>query len=103
MNEIIVNNTISVNQISIGFNLNNGSVPFPPIVIDITGDVDLNNLITEIVNLLELNRKILIEYSDPSSLSVTNGKIKLIKETLDEVYSKFNEKMDANTLENPAI
>lgn len=103
MNEIIVNNTISENQILIGFNLNDGNVRFPPIVIDISGDVDLNSLITEIVKLLELNRKMSIEYSDPSSLLVANGKIKLIKETLDEVYSRFNEKIDINISQNPVV
>ena len=100
MSEIIVTNTISVNQISIGFILSDGSVPFPPITIDITGDVDLNSLITEIIKLLELHRKFSIEFSDPTSLADTNGKIKLIKVTLNEVYTKFNEKIDDIIREN---
>ena len=58
MNEIIITNTIAENQISVGFNLNDGQVPFPPINIDITGDVDLNNLINEIIKLIELKKKI---------------------------------------------
>lgn len=94
MNDIIVNNIISINQISIGFNLNDGNIPLPPIAIDIAGDVDLNILITEIIKLLELNRKFSIEFSDPSSLVEANGKIKLIKETLIEIYVKFNEKIE---------
>ena len=94
MSEIIVTNTISVNQISVGFNLNNGEVPFPPINIDISGDVDLNTLINEIIKLIELKRKFLIEFIDMDNLIETNDKIKLVKETLNRVYSKFNENVE---------
>lgn len=94
MSEIIVTNTIALNQISVGFNLNNGEVPFPPINIDITGDVDLNNLINEIIKLIELKRKFLVEFIDTANLEETNDKIKLIKETLNGIYSKFNENIE---------
>lgn len=94
MSEIIITNTIAVNQISVGFNLNNGEVPFPPINIDISGDVDLNNLINEIIKLIELKRKFLVEFIDAANLIETNDKIKLIKETLNGIYSKFNENIE---------
>lgn len=98
MSEIIVTNTIALNQISVGFNLNNGEVPFPPINIDITGDVDLNNLINEIIKLIELKRKFLVEFIDTANLEETNDKIKLIKETLNGIYSKFNENIDIESI-----
>jgi hypothetical protein len=78
----------------VGFNLNNGEVPFPPINIDISGDVDLNTLINEIIKLIELKRKFLIEFIDMDNLIETNDKIKLVMETLNGVYSKFNENVE---------
>ena len=99
MNEIIITNTIAENQISVGFNLNDGQVPFPPINIDITGDVDLNNLINEIIKLIELKKKFSIEFIDQNNLIETNNKIKLIKDTLNEIYLKFNENIYVDPLE----
>lgn len=99
MSEIIITNIITVNQISVGFNLNNGEVPFPPINIDISGDVDLNNLINEIIKLIELKRNFLVEFIDEANLIETNDKIKLITETLNGIYSKFNENV---VIENSA-
>lgn len=95
MNEIIITNNITANQISVGFNLNNGEVPFPPITIDISGDIDLNNLINEIIKLIELKRKFSIEYVDAANLAETNDKVKLVKETLDGIYVKFNENIES--------
>lgn len=95
MNEIIITNNITANQISVGFNLNNGEVPFPPITIDISGDIDLNNLINEIIKLIELKRKFSIEYVDVANLAETSDKVKLIKETLDGIYAKFNENIES--------
>ena len=101
MSEIIITNTITVSQISVGFNLNNGEVPFPPISIDITGDVDLNNLINEIIKLIELKRKFLVEFIDIANLAETNDKVKLIKDTLNGIYSKFNENVEVvDTMKN---
>ncbi|PKP24126.1 MAG: hypothetical protein CVU03_13625 [Bacteroidetes bacterium HGW-Bacteroidetes-2] len=94
MSEIIIANSITENQISVIFNLNNGEVPFPPININIVGDVDLNALINEMVKLIEFKRKFLVEFIDVNNLAKTNDKIKLIKETLNEIYSKFNENIE---------
>ena len=91
MSEIITKNTITENQIVVVFDLQDGEVPSPPINIDIQGDVDLNPLINYIIKLLELEREISVEFLDNLELSETDGKIKLIKETLNEIYIKFNE------------
>jgi len=100
MNEIIITNSISEKEISVGFNLNDGNVPFPPIVIDISGDIDLNDLVSHILSYLELNRKFQVEYSNPQLLLEKSDKIKLIKETLDEIYIKFNSAIENANLEN---
>ncbi len=99
MNEIIIINTITENQISVGFNLNDGKVPFPPINIDITGDVDLNNLINEIIKLIELKKKFSVEFVDKNNLVESDKKIELIKETLNDIYLKFNENILDNSLQ----
>ena len=62
MKEINLTNSISENQISIGFNLNDDNVPVRPITIDISGDIDLNALVNQILGYLERNRKFKIEY-----------------------------------------
>lgn len=95
MSEIIITNTIAANQISVEFNLNDENVPFPPINIDIIGDVDLNNLINVIVKLIELKRKLSVKFLDAANLSETNDKIKLIKETLNGIYVKFNDNVES--------
>lgn len=95
MSEIIITNTIVANQISVEFNLNDENVPFPPINIDIIGDVDLNNLINVIVKLIELKRKLSVKFLDAANLSETNDKIKLIKETLNGIYVKFNDNVES--------
>lgn len=94
MSEIILTNIIAANQISVDFNLNNGDVPFPPINIDISNDVDLNNLINKIVKLIELKKKISVEFIDADNLAETSDKIKLIMETLNGIYTKFNENVE---------
>ena len=98
MKEINLTNSISENQISIGFNLNDDNVPVRPITIDISGDIDLNALVNQILGYLERNRKFKIEYLDPELLLDKSDKIKLIKETLDEIFNKFSAAND----ENPA-
>jgi len=90
MENIIITNTIQEDEIIIGFNLQDGTVPFPPILMPISGDIELNPLVVKLTELIELKREIEFEYVDENDLIESNSKIKLVTETLDEMYNSFN-------------
>lgn len=90
MENILITNTILEDKILVNFNLQNGDLSFPSVELSISGDIELNPLVIKLTGLLDLNRKIEIDYVDSQSLSETDSKIKLVKETLDEIYGSFN-------------
>ena len=90
MENILITNTILKDKILVNFNLQNGDLSFPSVELSISGDIELNPLVIKLTGLLDLNRKIEIDYVDSQSLSETDSKIKLVKETLDEIYGSFN-------------
>jgi hypothetical protein len=90
MNNIQINNIIQEDKVSINFNLQDGSLSFPTLDLLTSGDIELNPLIIKLTELLELHRKIEITYEDALSLLETDSKIKLVKETLDDIYNSFN-------------
>ena len=90
MDDIIITNIINEDKIYIDFNLQDGSISFPTLELPTSGDIELNPLVIKLTELLELNRKIKIDYDDSQSLLDTDTKIKLVKETLDEIYDSFN-------------
>lgn len=90
MENILITNTILEDKILINFNLQNGDLSFPSVELSTSGDIELNPLIIKLTELLELNREIEIDYDDSQSLLENDSKIKLVKETLDEIYNSFN-------------
>lgn len=90
MENITITNTISEDKIYISFDLQDGQIPFPPFEMSTIGDIELNPLILKLTELIELKRKINIQYVDENLLIIDGSKIKLIKETLDEIYQSFN-------------
>lgn len=91
MNSIIVKHIIDVSKITINFDLLNGSLSFPSIELKIDGDIDLNSLVVKLTELIEEKGTLQLEYEDAYSLLETNPKMQLVKDTLDEIYSVFNE------------
>ena len=45
MKNIIITNTIAVDKIHINIDLSDGKIPFLPIEISISGDIELNTLV----------------------------------------------------------
>ena len=90
MENILITNTILKDRISVSFNLQNGDLSFPSVELSTSGDIELNPLVIKLTELLELNREIEIDYIDSQSILENESKIKLVKETLDEIYSSFN-------------
>lgn len=90
MENILITNTILKVRILISFNLRNGDLSFPSVELSTSGDIELNPLVIKLTELLELNREIEIDYIDSQSILENESKIKLVKETLDEIYSSFN-------------
>ncbi|MDQ1165684.1 hypothetical protein [Flavobacterium sp. SORGH_AS_0622] len=88
---IIVSNIIEQNKITINFDPQDGTLSFPSVDLTTTGDIDLNPLILKLTDLLELDNKLEIQYDDEHSLADTDSKIKLVKETLDDIYKSFNQ------------
>jgi hypothetical protein len=90
MKSIIVKHIIEESKITINFDLLNGSLSFPSIELKIEGDIDLNSLVVKLTELIEEKRTLQLEYEDTNSLLETNPKMQLIKSTLEEIYSVFN-------------
>lgn len=90
MDDIIITNTIGEDKFYIDFNMQDGSISFPTIELSTSGDIELNPLVIKLTELLELNRKIEVKYIDSQSLLDNESKIKLVKETLDDIYDSFN-------------
>ena len=61
--------------------------------------MDLNNLINEIIKLIELKKKFSVEFVDKNNLVESDKKIELIKETLNDIYLKFNENILDNSIQ----
>lgn len=101
MSLIIVKNIIEANKIIVSFDLSDGSFSFPTVELATEGDIDLNALVIMLTELIEKKRKLNVEFEDTTSLVDSSPKIKLIKTTLEEIYSKFNNQLD--TPENDTI
>ena len=94
MNPITIKHIIEENKIIISFDLTDGSLSFPSVELVTSGDIDLNLLLAKLVELIEKKRKLNLEFEDSTSLIDSNPKVKLIKNTLEEVYSKFNSQFE---------
>jgi hypothetical protein len=90
MENILIKNTILKDKILISFDLQDGNIPFSPFELLTSGDIELNSIVIKLSELLELNKEVKYEYEDSLSLLETDSKIKLVKETLDEIYNSFN-------------
>lgn len=90
MKTILVKHIIEESKFSINFDLQDGSISFPTLDLDIKGDVDFKELIIKLLEFIENKREIQIEFEDQKNLQEGNTKITLIKETLSEIYNKYN-------------
>jgi hypothetical protein len=90
MKSIIVKHIIDESKITINFDLLNGSLSFPSIELKIEGDIDLISLVVKLTELIEQKRTLHLEYEDTNSLLKTNPKMQLVKSTLEEIYSVYN-------------
>lgn len=97
MNSIIVKHIIDVNNININFDFSDGSLSFPSIELNIEDDIDLNSLVLKLTELIEDKRSLEVKFEDNHSLIENNPKIQLIKDTLEEIYTLFNEHLKGDT------
>ena len=72
----------------------NGSLSFPSIELKMEGDIDLNSLVVKLSELIEEKKTLELEYEDTKSLLESNTKIQLVRSTLEEIYSVFNNSFD---------
>jgi hypothetical protein len=94
MESIIIKHIIEEKNFSISFDFIDGGLSFPFIDLNIESDVDLNPLVIKLTEIIENGRKLEFKFDDASVLLGTNPKIKLIKDTLEEIYLEFNKKFD---------
>lgn len=90
MKTIIIKNNIQQDKINISFDTQEGSLSFPEVDLDIKTDIDFNELLIKLTDFIELNKTIEFEFKDDAKLLDTSSKIKLIKETLEEIYNDYN-------------
>lgn len=100
MENILITNTILEDKVIISFDLQNGSLALTTVEISTTGDIELNPLVIILTELLELKREIQINYVDSQSILENDSKLKLVKETLDEIYDSFNSNIDGIVVED---
>jgi hypothetical protein len=94
MEPIIVKNIIEENKVTISFDMKDGSLSFPSVELGTEGDIDLNTLVVKLSELIEHKRKLNVDYEDTGSLLDSNPKMSLVKNTLAEIYTKFNSQFD---------
>lgn len=94
METILLTHTIEEQKIILNFDMQDGSLSFPSLTINVNGDIDLNSLIIKLTELIELDRELQMIFNDPLTLLESNPKILLIKETLDEIYNQFNKRLE---------
>lgn len=87
--KIKVINTISSNKIDVNFNQNDDELSLESISIPTEGDIDFNSLVKTLINLIGKEKKLEFEFQEESS----NPKNRLIKETLEDIYTSFNKIM----------
>lgn len=90
MDNIVITNTIAEDKISINFDLQDGNLSLTSLDLSTFGDIELNPLIIKLAELIDLNKKIKINYVDSQSILETDSKTKLVKETLDKIFTSFN-------------
>lgn len=90
---IIIKHIVEESKFTIIFDMQDGSISFPSLDLNIEGDIDLSTLITKLSEFIEQKKKLQIEFEGTNDLEESNHKIKLVKETLNEIYNKFNEQV----------
>ena len=88
---IIIKHIVEESKFTIIFDMQDCSISFPSIDLNIEGDIDLSAIITKLAEFIEQKKELQIKFEDTGNLAESNPKIKLIKETLNEIYNKFNE------------
>lgn len=92
--KIKVINTISSNKIDVNFNQNDDELSLESISIPTEGDIDFNSLVKTLINLIGKEKELEFEFQEESS----NPKNRLIKETLEDIYTSFNKIMITDQL-----
>lgn len=90
METIIIKHNIQQDKINISFDTKDGYLSFPEVDLDIKTDIDFNDLLIKLTDFIELNETIEFEFIDDTKLLETSSKIKLLKETLEEIYNNYN-------------
>ena len=104
MSTIIIKHSIQAEKINISFDTQEGSLSFPEVELDIKTDIDFNELLIKLTDFIELNKSIEFEFIDESKLLDNSSKIKLIKETLEEIYKNYNNHIITdNTIEEKVV
>ena len=76
-------------KIDVNFNQNDDELSLESISIPTEGDIDFNSLVKTLINLIGKEKKLEFEFQEESS----NPKNRLIKETLEDIYTSFNKIM----------
>lgn len=88
--KITIVNTISEDKIIVNFNSQTNELAINNIELLIDGDIDFNPLIETLITLIEAKKEIDFSFEDTNNLTDSHSKIKLIKETINEIYTQFN-------------
>jgi len=101
MDKINVNNTI--NQEKITVQIIQSIDREDTIILDITSDIELTPLVLHMVGLIEKKRKLEYNFNDPQALAEGDTKVLLIKNTIIEIYDRFNKSIENNETETGSI
>lgn len=90
---IKINNKIESKYIEVNIQIME-EIPFPPITIDLDNDVSLDDLVAKLIDLAKCEKKIEYDFVDDNSLAEQHPKIRIVKETLEEIYKKYNSTLE---------
>ena len=102
MDSIIIKHTIEEKKITLTFDMQDGTLSFSTVELNIEGDINLNPLVIKLIELIENNRILEFEFTDTGSLLGANPKINLVKETLEEIYIEFNKIFEISSCDDVA-
>ena len=87
--KITIVNTISEDKIIVNFNSQTNELAINNIELLIDGDIDFNPLIEILITLIEAKKEIDFSFVDDALID-SSSKIKLVKNTMEEIYNRFN-------------
>ncbi|MGJ1292501.1 MULTISPECIES: hypothetical protein [Sphingobacterium] len=90
MDTIIIKHIIDEEIIKISFDTQDGSLSFPSLELDIKTDIDFNDLLLKLSEFIEIKKSIEFEFNDGKDLLKASSKLNLVKMTLEEIYTSYN-------------